>query len=81
MRDSESQNKATSVAILQVEAGNKGAGVPIRDHPASRLPPPDTGPAPPAPTADIMTIHRGGRQSARGILDGHTCLSGPAFAV
>ena len=44
MRDSESQNKATSVAILQVEAGNEGAGVPLRDHPASRLPPPDTGP-------------------------------------
>ena len=81
MRDSESQNEATSVAILQVEAGNKGAGVPIRDHPASRLPPPDTGPAPPAPTADTIPIHRGASQSARSILDGHTCLSGPAFAV
>ena len=46
MRDSESQNEATSVAILQVEEGNKGAGVPIRDHPASRLPLPDMAPAP-----------------------------------
>ena len=68
MRDSESQNEATSVAILQVEGGNTGAGAPMRDQPR------------PASTANTITIHRRGRQSSRGSLDGHTYLTGSRFA-